>query len=116
MQRVEETAYAKLNLTLAVTGRRADGYHTIQSLFQSISLCDRLVLERREIGFTLNDVEKIPAGENITNLQFINASTSAGFSSITVLAQASTKLMKSAFLPTKSVSELTSITTPTFLS
>lgn len=65
MQRVEETAYAKLNLTLAVTGRRADGYHTIQSLFQSISLCDRLVLERREIGFTLNDVEKIPAGENI---------------------------------------------------
>ena len=48
MQRVEETAYAKLNLTLAVTGRRADGYHTIQSLFQSISLCDRLVLERRE--------------------------------------------------------------------
>ena len=65
MQRVEETAYAKLNLTLAVTGRRADGYHTIQSLFQSISLCDRLVLERRETGFTLNDVEKIPAGENI---------------------------------------------------
>ena len=65
MQRVEETAYAKLNLTLAVTGRRADGYHTIQSLFQSISLCDRLVLERRESGFTLNDVEKIPAGENI---------------------------------------------------
>ena len=34
MQRVEETAYAKLNLTLAVTGRRADGYHTIQSLFR----------------------------------------------------------------------------------
>ena len=65
MQRVEETAYAKLNLTLAVTGRRADGYHTIRSLFQSISLCDRVVLERRESGFALNDVEKIPAGENI---------------------------------------------------
>lgn len=65
MQRVEETAYAKLNLTLAVTGRRAHGYHTIQSLFQSVSLCDRLVLERRETGFMLNEVEKIPAGENI---------------------------------------------------
>ena len=40
MRRVMEAAYAKVNLTLTVTGRRADGYHTIESLFQSVSLCD----------------------------------------------------------------------------
>lgn len=65
MRTVTEAAYAKVNLTLAVTGRREDGYHTIESLFQSVSLCDKLTLERRESGFALNDVERIPAGENI---------------------------------------------------
>ena len=54
-----------MNLTLAVTGRRADGYHTIESLFQSVSLCDKLTLERRESGFWLNEVAGIPVEENI---------------------------------------------------
>jgi 4-diphosphocytidyl-2C-methyl-D-erythritol kinase len=29
MRRVMEAAYAKVNLTLTVTGRRADGYHAV---------------------------------------------------------------------------------------
>ena len=33
---------AKLNLTLHVTGRREDGYHLLQSVFQFIDLSDRL--------------------------------------------------------------------------
>lgn len=33
---------AKLNLFLHVTGRRPDGYHTLQTLFQLIDLCDTL--------------------------------------------------------------------------
>ena len=33
-------APAKLNLFLHVTGRRADGYHELQTLFQLIDLCD----------------------------------------------------------------------------
>ena len=65
MLRVFEKAFAKINLTLAVTGKRDDGYHSIQSLFQSISLYDRLVLERQETGFSLNDVAQVPADENI---------------------------------------------------
>ena len=65
MRRVMEAAYAKVNLTLAVTGRRADGYHTIESLFQSVSLCDKLTLEQRERGFWLNETAGIPAEENI---------------------------------------------------
>lgn len=35
-------AFAKINLHLQVTGRRADGYHNITSLMQSVSLADRL--------------------------------------------------------------------------
>ena len=39
-----ETLYcpAKLNLFLHITGRRADGYHTLQTLFQIIDLHDTL--------------------------------------------------------------------------
>ena len=35
-------APAKLNLTLAVTGRRADGYHTLHSVMTPLTLADRL--------------------------------------------------------------------------
>jgi 4-diphosphocytidyl-2-C-methyl-D-erythritol kinase len=41
-------AHAKLNLTLAVTGRRADGYHLLDSVMQSVELSNRLTAERRE--------------------------------------------------------------------
>lgn len=33
-------AYAKINLTLDVTGKREDGFHTLDTVMQSISLCD----------------------------------------------------------------------------
>ncbi len=35
-------APAKLNLFLHITGRRADGYHLLQSVFMLIDWCDRL--------------------------------------------------------------------------
>jgi 4-diphosphocytidyl-2-C-methyl-D-erythritol kinase len=43
-------APAKLNLFLHVTGRRADGYHELQTLFQLIDLCDTLTIDTREDG------------------------------------------------------------------
>jgi 4-diphosphocytidyl-2-C-methyl-D-erythritol kinase len=43
-------APAKLNLFLHVTGRRADGYHELQTLFQLIDLCDELILSVRTDG------------------------------------------------------------------
>ena len=43
-------APAKLNLFLHVTGRRADGYHLLQSLFVLIDWCDTLHFERRDDG------------------------------------------------------------------
>ena len=38
-------APAKLNLCLHVVGRRADGYHELQTVFQIIDLCDLLAFE-----------------------------------------------------------------------
>ena len=43
-------APAKLNLFLHVTGRRADGYHLLQSAFMLIDWCDTLHVERRAGG------------------------------------------------------------------
>ncbi|MFT4194532.1 4-(cytidine 5'-diphospho)-2-C-methyl-D-erythritol kinase [Ottowia sp.] len=44
------SAPAKLNLFLHVTGRRADGYHLLQSAFALIDWCDTLHFERRADG------------------------------------------------------------------
>jgi 4-diphosphocytidyl-2-C-methyl-D-erythritol kinase len=41
-------AYAKLNLTLDVTGRRPDGYHDVDSVMQTISLHDLIWIERTD--------------------------------------------------------------------
>jgi 4-diphosphocytidyl-2-C-methyl-D-erythritol kinase len=43
-------APAKLNLFLHVTGRRTDGYHDLQTLFQLIDRCDQVGLAVREDG------------------------------------------------------------------
>ncbi|MFC1974168.1 4-(cytidine 5'-diphospho)-2-C-methyl-D-erythritol kinase [Chloroflexota bacterium] len=42
------TAYAKINLTLETMGKRADGYHEITSVLQTIGLSDTLSLESAE--------------------------------------------------------------------
>lgn len=41
---LQETAPAKINLGLSITGKRADGYHNILSVFQTVGLCDNLRL------------------------------------------------------------------------
>jgi 4-diphosphocytidyl-2-C-methyl-D-erythritol kinase len=41
-------AYAKLNLTLDVAGRRPNGYHDIDSVMQTISLHDLIWIERTD--------------------------------------------------------------------
>lgn len=51
--RVTVEARAKLNLTLAVGPRRADGDHELATIFQSISLADTLIAEPRRSGFSL---------------------------------------------------------------
>jgi len=43
-------APAKLNLFLHIVGRRADGYHLLQSLFVLVDWCDTLHFESRDDG------------------------------------------------------------------
>ena len=43
-------APAKLNLFLHITGRRADGYHLLQSVFMLIDWCDTLHFDVRDDG------------------------------------------------------------------
>ncbi len=50
-------APAKLNLFLHITGRRADGYHLLQSVFMLIDWCDTLHFERTAgSGITREDL------------------------------------------------------------
>jgi 4-diphosphocytidyl-2-C-methyl-D-erythritol kinase len=52
-RRVRVEARAKLNLGLAVGPRRPDGFHELATIFQSVTLADTLVAERRARGFSL---------------------------------------------------------------
>lgn len=55
-------APAKINLFLHVTGRREDGYHELQTLFQFLDVHDDLWFEPREDGVIrrCTDLENVP--------------------------------------------------------
>lgn len=50
MREKHEKAYAKLNLSLDVLGKRDDGYHDMRMVMQTVSLCDELRLILRHDG------------------------------------------------------------------
>ena len=65
MMQWTEKAYAKINLTLDVLGRRPDGYHDLCMLMQTVSLCDTVTLTR-EAGSDIRalcDLKYLPTGE-----------------------------------------------------
>ena len=43
-------AYAKINLTLDIIGKREDGYHELSTVMQSISLCDDIEIKLNDSG------------------------------------------------------------------
>jgi 4-diphosphocytidyl-2-C-methyl-D-erythritol kinase len=56
-----------LNLMLRVTGRRADGYHLLQTVIRFIDYGDTLTFRVREDGVVgrVNDVEGVPAADDL---------------------------------------------------
>ena len=44
MKKIRINANAKINLFLEVGARRADGYHDIESVMQSVTLCDTVTV------------------------------------------------------------------------
>ncbi|MEO8631423.1 MAG: 4-(cytidine 5'-diphospho)-2-C-methyl-D-erythritol kinase, partial [Betaproteobacteria bacterium] len=60
-------APAKLNLFLRVTGRRPDGYHTLQTLFRFVDYGDTLRFRRRSDGEVqrTSDLPGVPAATDL---------------------------------------------------
>src|SRR6476469_8450194 len=60
-------APAKINLSFEIKGRRADGFHEIETLMAPISLADRMTIERAgddgEIRFSCDD-PSLPGGDD----------------------------------------------------
>ena len=58
-------AFAKINLTLEVLGKRDDGYHDIVSIMQTVDLSDTVVVEPSS-GLSVEcDADEIPRDENL---------------------------------------------------
>lgn len=61
------TAPAKINLTLDITGRRADGYHLLDTVMQTVSLCDEIELSltgNGDITLFLQNTDLQPDAKN----------------------------------------------------
>jgi len=62
---IEIEAPAKLNLFLRITGKRANGYHEIESLFVPVALYDNLKISIIEEGIEAScSGRKLPEGQN----------------------------------------------------
>ena len=46
----ELKSFAKINLGLEITGKRADGYHNLKTIFQTIDLCDTIEIKENHTG------------------------------------------------------------------
>ena len=69
MKRITEGAFAKLNLTLDVLDRRADGYHDIKSIMQTVSLHDDVLVDLGGEGWQVHCYRELlppDADENTT--------------------------------------------------
>ncbi len=67
VNRITARSPAKLNLFLHITGKRPDGYHNLQTLFQIIDIADTLTFTPRtdhEIRLT-HPLDGVPASENL---------------------------------------------------
>jgi 4-diphosphocytidyl-2-C-methyl-D-erythritol kinase len=66
-------APAKLNLFLHITGRRADGFHNLETVFQLVDLCDEIEITSRKDGRIIRDpppddpmLSALPEGQDLT--------------------------------------------------
>ena len=53
MSTITVRAFAKINLSLRVVEKRADGFHGVQTILQAIDLADRLTFRTRRGPFQI---------------------------------------------------------------
>jgi 4-diphosphocytidyl-2-C-methyl-D-erythritol kinase len=66
-------SYAKINWSLRITGRRADGFHDLETLFQTVSLFDELTFESASLPSMTCTDPTIPTGESNLILRAVRA-------------------------------------------
>ncbi|HEX7706412.1 MAG TPA: 4-(cytidine 5'-diphospho)-2-C-methyl-D-erythritol kinase [Thermoanaerobaculia bacterium] len=66
-------SYAKINWALRITGRRPDGFHDLETVFQTISLHDELTLQRARRTSLVCDDPSIPTDESNLVLRAVQA-------------------------------------------
>lgn len=72
MKELKLNAYAKVNLSLDVLGRRPDGYHEVETVLHTLELHDTVVLRESEGGIrVVCDHRRVPSDEQ--NLVFRTA-------------------------------------------
>ena len=66
MKSVTKKVYAKINLHLDVTGIMENGFHSVNNVMQSVSLCDTVTVNERNNGIytVCCNVEGIPTGSD----------------------------------------------------
>ena len=59
-------SFAKINLALSVLGRRRDGYHDIETVFQSIDIFDEIELRPSpQLELESNNLSGVPPEDNL---------------------------------------------------
>ncbi len=62
--------YAKINLHLDVTGIMDNGFHAVNNIMQSVSLCDTVTLKKRDDGVISVDCDIAGVPKNENNLAY----------------------------------------------
>jgi 4-diphosphocytidyl-2-C-methyl-D-erythritol kinase len=73
MREVRIPSFAKINLRLDILGKRADGYHELRTIFQTVSLHDELRLrasKSNEISLTIHGNEELASEPVKKNLAY----------------------------------------------
>lgn len=63
MNEVFEKAPAKLNFFLDITGKREDGFHLLQTMMHTVSLCDRITLKQSDTVSLRCNRSDLPLGK-----------------------------------------------------
>ena len=61
---IEEIAYGKINLAMNILGRRPDGYHEVDTVYQSVDLHDTVCLEKSDTFSLTCSCGELPCDES----------------------------------------------------